>query len=113
MWGAGGGRGNGGRGNGGRGNGGTPSKGSGFWGKQNMSPQKQAPQLREVHILSREHTIVLRSSTKGIDRPEFAKMREQVAEAGGILEIEIASFLTNINPDLISAINGTFYFNTF
>ena len=59
-------------------------------------------------MLSREHTIQLRLDMKGMDRPEFAKMRQKIIEAGGILEIEIATFLTNVNTDLIAAMNGKF-----
>jgi hypothetical protein len=73
------------------------------------SPSKQVQQLfREIQVLSREHTIQLRLDMKGMDRPEFAKMRQKIIEAGGILEIEIATFLTNVNPDLIAAMNGKF-----
>ena len=73
------------------------------------SPSKQSQQLfREIQVLSREHTIELRLDMKGMDRPEFAKMRQKIIEAGGILEIEIATFLTNVNPDLIAAMNGKF-----
>ena len=96
MWGAGG---------GGHGKGGMKQR-------LNGSPQKQGQRemqqlFREIQVLSREHTIVLRLDMKGIDRPEFDEMRKEIIKAGGILEIEIATFLTNINPDLIAAMNGT------
>jgi len=97
MWGPGG---------GGNGKGGSKQRFAGL-------PSKQIQHLvRELQVLSREHTIELRLDMKGMDRPEFAKMRQKVIEAGGILEIELATFLTNVNPDLIAAMNGKF-FNSF
>ena len=64
MWGAGG---------GGHGKGGMKQR-------LNGSPQKQGQRemqqlFREIQVLSREHTIVLRLDMKGIDRPEFDEMR--------------------------------------
>jgi hypothetical protein len=89
---------------GGNGKGGSKQR---FTGSPQKQGQRETQQLfREIQVLSREHTIELRLDMKGMDRPEFAEMRAAVLKAGGYLEIEIATFLTNINPDLIAAMNG-------
>jgi hypothetical protein len=71
------------------------------------SPSRMRSQVKTMIMVLRWHIFVADLKTKGIREPHYNWLLNAVKKAPGQrLEINVASFLTNITNDFITAING-------
>ena len=71
------------------------------------SPSRMRSQVKTMIMVLRWHNFVADLSTKRIREPHYNWLLRAVKKAPGQrLEINVASFLTNITNDFITAING-------